>query len=91
VIAKTKRPRASCASSTYSRCCRAFGQRRRALAGGRDKNFVAGNVSTAVDKNYVAHAKDLMIFTRKHAAHGRRPDALNVKFVKGSTRTRCTC
>jgi asparagine synthase (glutamine-hydrolysing) len=48
------------------------------------KNFVAGNVSTAVDKNYVSHAKDLMVFTRENMQRtGVDPDALNIKFVKG--------
>jgi hypothetical protein len=48
------------------------------------RNFVAGNVSTAVDKNYVAHSKDLMVFTKENMQRtGVDPDALNVKFVKG--------
>jgi hypothetical protein len=48
------------------------------------KNFVAGNVTTMVDRNYVAHAGDLMVFTRENMQRtGVDPEALNVKFVKG--------
>ena len=48
------------------------------------KNFVAGNVTTMVDRNYVDHARDLMVFTRENMQRtGVDPEALNVKFVKG--------
>ena len=48
------------------------------------RNFVAGNVSGAVDRNYVSHATDLLTFTRENMARtGVDPDALHVRFVKG--------
>src|SRR5690349_15561781 len=48
------------------------------------KNFLAGNVSSTVDRNYVSHATDLLSFTRENMKRtGVDPDALNVKFVKG--------
>src|SRR5438128_7037691 len=48
------------------------------------RNFVAGNVSGAVDRNYVDHATDLLAFTRENMRRtGVDPEALNVRFVKG--------
>ena len=48
------------------------------------RDFLDGRVSGAVDKNYVAHAKDLLAFTRDNMARmGVDPEAENVSFVKG--------
>jgi hypothetical protein len=48
------------------------------------RNFVAGQVSAATDVNYVAHAADLLAFTRENMRRtGVDPEALNIRFVKG--------
>jgi hypothetical protein len=48
------------------------------------QKFLAGNVSAAVDRNYVSHATDLLAFTRENMKRtGVDPGALNVTFVKG--------
>ena len=48
------------------------------------RNFVEGNVSAPVDRNFVAHATDLLAFTRENMRRtGVDPEALNVRFVKG--------
>lgn len=48
------------------------------------KNFLAGNVSGAVDRNYVEHATDLLTFTRENMKRtGVDPEGLNIRFVKG--------
>jgi hypothetical protein len=48
------------------------------------RNFVAGNVSGAVDLNYVNHATDLLAFTRENMKRtGVDPEALHIRFVKG--------
>ena len=48
------------------------------------RNFVEGNVSAPVDRNYLAHATDLLAFTRENMRRtGVDPEALNIRFVKG--------
>lgn len=48
------------------------------------KDFLAGKAASAVDRNYVAHATDLLSFTRENMGRlGVDPDAEHVKFVKG--------
>jgi hypothetical protein len=48
------------------------------------QEFVDGKASGPVDRNYVAHAKDLLAFTRDNMARmGVDPDAENIRFVKG--------
>jgi predicted O-methyltransferase YrrM len=48
------------------------------------RNFVAGNVSGAVDVNYVNHSADLLAFTRENMKRtGVDPEALHIRFVKG--------
>ena len=48
------------------------------------KDFVAGNVTGAVDRNYVTHARDLLAFTRDNMQRtGVDPEAANIRFVKG--------
>ena len=48
------------------------------------RNFVAGNVSAPVDRNYVSHATDLLAFTRENMRRtGVDPEELNIHFVKG--------
>ena len=48
------------------------------------RNFVEGNVTAPVDRNYVAHATDLLMFTRENMRRtGVDPEALNIRFVKG--------
>ena len=48
------------------------------------KDFVAGNVAGAVDRNYVANASDLLAFTRENMRRtGFDRDAQNIHFIKG--------
>lgn len=48
------------------------------------QDFLDGRVSGAVDRNYVAHATDLLAFTRENMARmGVDPEQDNVRFVKG--------
>jgi hypothetical protein len=48
------------------------------------KDFLDGKVSGAVDRNYVAHAQDLLSFTRENMSRmGVDPEAEHVSFVKG--------
>ena len=48
------------------------------------KDFLAGKASGSVDRNYVAHAKDLLAFTRENMGRmGVDPEAENIRFVKG--------
>lgn len=48
------------------------------------RNFLAGNVSGAVDRNYVSHSADLLSFTRENMRRaGVDPEAENIRFVKG--------
>ena len=48
------------------------------------RNFVAGNVTTPVDRNYVSHASDLLAFTRENMSQtGVDPEAENIHFVRG--------
>ena len=48
------------------------------------RDFASGSVTGAVDRNYVAHAGDLVAFTRENMRRtGVDPDAANIRFVKG--------
>jgi hypothetical protein len=48
------------------------------------RDFVAGNVSGAVNVNYVSHAADLLSFTRENMRRaGVDPEVENIRFVKG--------
>ena len=48
------------------------------------RNFIAGKVSGAVDRNYVSHSTDLLSFTRENMRRaGVDPEAENIRFVKG--------
>ena len=48
------------------------------------KDFLAGKVTGAVDRNYVANASDLLAFTRENMRKtGVEPDAENIHFIKG--------
>ncbi|HEX4780045.1 MAG TPA: TylF/MycF/NovP-related O-methyltransferase [Usitatibacter sp.] len=48
------------------------------------QEFIAGKAGSAVDRNYVDHASDLLAFTRENMAKlGVDPEAENIKFVKG--------
>ncbi|HXZ49596.1 MAG TPA: TylF/MycF/NovP-related O-methyltransferase [Usitatibacter sp.] len=48
------------------------------------RSFVSGSVTGPVDRNYVAHAADLLAFTRENMRRaGVDPEAANIRFVKG--------
>jgi asparagine synthase (glutamine-hydrolysing) len=48
------------------------------------REFVTGNVTSALDRNYVEHASDLLSFTRENMGRlGVDPEAENIRFVKG--------
>ena len=48
------------------------------------KDFLAGKVTGAVDRNYVANASDLLAFTRENMRKtGVEPDQENIHFIKG--------
>ena len=48
------------------------------------RSFVSGSVTGPVDRNYVAHASDLLAFTRENMRRaGVDPEAANIRFVKG--------
>lgn len=48
------------------------------------RNFIAGKTNGPVDQNYVAHAQDLLGYTRENMRRaGVDPEAENIRFVKG--------
>jgi Macrocin-O-methyltransferase (TylF) len=48
------------------------------------QEFLAGKAAGSVNQNYMAHAADLLDFTRKNmASMGVDPEAENIRFVKG--------